>query len=223
MPIGFQSITDNAILQVDSERKCYVLKASGITLSTSNGGPFSAQIYRPLGIAPLFFVHEGDGAFGEASIQGGQRIYFVYTPGGTNVRWYEFDVISGNGVGNVGLQLFNSAGQLTFDAAQQPLLPYSIVSGVKPSANISTAINTNRTYAIHIPTAPIRYTFSTFDSKIGNVGYYYNVFPQRTGSNINFAQYDYIGSIFGATGPDTSYEMNPVSCIITDVHNFIPS
>lgn len=221
MPTGFQSITDNGILQIDSERKCYILKASGVTASTLVGGLYVATITRPLGTAPLLFIHEGDGAFLDSVISGSNRNHYIYTPSSSNVRWYEFDIISGNGVGNVGLQLFNSAGDLTFDAAQRPLLPYSIVSGVKPSAGVTTAINTARTYAVHIPTAPIRYIFVTNVPKVGDTGRYYIIRPIRSGSNILFQQYDYIGE--DTPGSSTNTEMNAVTCTVIDVHDFIAS
>ena len=221
MPIGFQSITDDGILQIDSERKCYVFKASGVVTSTLGGGVYVATVTRPLGTSPLFFIHEGDGAFLSADISGSNKNYYIYTPAASNVRWYEFDVISGSGVGNVGFQLFNSASQLTFDAAQRPLTPYAVATGVKPSAGVTTSINTGRTYAVHIPTAPLRYIFVTNVPKVGDTGRYYIIRPIRSGSNILFEQYDYIGE--DAPGASTNTEMNPVSCIVIDVHNFIAS
>lgn len=221
MPTGFQSITDNAILQIDSERKCYVFKASGVVTSTLFGDVYVATITRPLGTSPLLFIHEGDGAFFSSEIDGSDRNYYIYTPASSNVRWYEFDIISGSGVGNVGLQLFNSAGELTFDAAQRPLTPYDIATGVKPSAGVTTAINTGRTYAVHIPTAPFRYIFVANVPFVGDTGRYYIIRPIRSGSNILFEQYDYIGS--DTPGGGTNTEMNPVSCIVIDVHNFIAS
>ncbi|MDP1554481.1 MAG: hypothetical protein Q8L84_03390 [Hyphomonas sp.] len=216
MAVGFQSFTPGGVLQIDAERKCYVLKATGTAVS--DGGRI-ATITRPLGTAPLLFIHEGDGGFFSSEISGSNRNYYVFTPtASANVRWYEYDVISGDSGAGFGFQLFNSAGQITFDAAQRPLIPYGVVPGVKPGSTQSLAINTGRTYAAHLPTAPFVTTYISTEEFVGDLYRYDIIKPERSGSNLIFPAWDYLLSPGGV--PGITFDMNPVTALVIDVHDF---
>jgi hypothetical protein len=225
MPVGLEIMTSGGILQISSEKKVYVLKASGV-LTTDSGN--IAYFTHAIGtyVAPMVFWQEGvapawtnvNPALG---IPEGHIAYVAYgTAPGQTVRWYLYDVISASSGFNYGLQLFNSAGQITFDAAQRPLVPYSIVNNVKPSTAPTVAIDTGRTYAVHIALAPIRYTFFAVIDKVGPTGRYDIIRPVRSGSNLNLSSFDYVGSN-EIPGDFSSYEYPATSAVVVDIHDYI--
>jgi hypothetical protein len=185
MTIGFQSYTDGGTLQIDSEKKCYVLKEAGTGTSDSTR-VFILKI--PKGISPLVFFHEADGALQSIFESSTQWFYVFYSFAPSQaVRFYHYDVISGSSPGP-GLQLFNSAGEITFDANQRPLALHAAVSNVKPGTNASCSINTSRTYAVCTTTIPIVVT--AVSSTSGN---FFIPLPQRSGSNLVFTSWNFIG------------------------------
>lgn len=222
MPVGFQSITPGGVLQIDAERKCYVLKASGIAVTDSFKIAYFTHALSAY-TAPLVFWQEDFAPFCSQTtgvgIPSGHIGHFAYgTASGQSARWYLYDVISG-APSSFGFQLFNSAGELTFDAAQRPLVPYGIVSGVKPSSGSTLSVNSGRTYAVHIPTAPIRYTYVDIDEFLGPYGTYEIVRPNKSGSTLSFSAFDYLGST--TPGDYTNWEREGATAFIVDVHDFI--
>jgi len=101
MPVGFQSFTDNGVLQIDAEKKCYVLVASGIVTTGISGS--AILIKSAAGAASrMIFFQEGDWFYSGSAdadtvgVGPGEFAYFVGLPtatSGVSIRWYEFDVI----------------------------------------------------------------------------------------------------------------------------------
>lgn len=206
MPAGFQSFTSSGILQIDAEKKCYVLKNSGTGVSDSTR-VFTLRV--PLGIRPLVFFHESDGAIYSVYKGPTFRTFIFYSnTANQNVRWYYYDVIT-EALGTGGFQLFNSIGEITFDAEQRPLALYSTLGNVKPGTSAAVAINIAKEYAVCLPTVPLKseYVSSTYSN-------YFIVRPQRSGSNLVFSDWNYLGmSSWGAV----IYDMASVTALILDV------
>jgi hypothetical protein len=207
MPIGFQSYTDGGVLQIDAEKKCYVFKGAG------KGTSFESRVFFltiPLGINPLVFFHDSDGALVSVYVSGTQRTYLFYSNSpNQDVRWYHYDVISTNVGAGFGFQLFNSAGEITFDAAQRPLVLYAAVAGVKPTSGATLTINAARDYAVNMATVP-RYT-----QPIGiNQSNFFTTRPTRSGSTLTFSLWNYIG---GPGFRSATLDMEAVTALVIDV------
>jgi hypothetical protein len=208
MPIGFQSYTDDGILQIDAEKKCYVLKQAAKGTSGANR-LFVLRI--PLGINPLVFFHDSDGALVSNYVSGTQRTYVFYSNSpNQDVRWYHYDVISTNVGAGFGFQLFNSAGEITFDAAQRPLVLYAAVAGVKPTSGATLSINAARDYAVNMPTVPLHSRLP----RRGNNFNYFTTRPTRSGSTLTFSLWNYLG--FAGWGA-FEYDMEATTALVTDV------
>lgn len=216
MPVGFQSFTDGGVLQIDAERRCYVLTASGSVVSDVNK---IATITRPLGTAPLFFIQEGTNGFFE-TVVGANRVHRAFTEAtGQTVKWYEYDLIS-SATGTFGFQLFNAAGQCTFDAAQRPLVPYGVVPNVHPSSVQSLAINTGRTYAVNFPSLAYRERPGDIDPKLGQLYVPEIIKPTRSGSNLQFQAFNYIPTAGGLAGL-LGRVFPAITCLVIDCHDFL--
>lgn len=140
MPTGFQSITSAGVSQIDSEAKCFVLKASGVATGST---------YRTIEVngcaAPLIFVSAGAALYNTQRI-GSNYTWLIICADSSPVSWWVFDTIPDSTASTFGLQLFNSAGQLTFDALYPALTPYHIEP---PSNGFSISAPSGRTYGIH--------------------------------------------------------------------------
>ncbi len=124
MPVGFQSIGDSGTVQIDSDFKNYTLASSGtLTLSSANAvKSIWGAMLTVTGVAPIVAFNRLRLFVYRVQQSGNSWTYHfvgLTSPELTNpatFNYYVFDVgYSGSG-NNVGLQLFDTTGNLTFDS-----------------------------------------------------------------------------------------------------------
>lgn len=141
MPAGFQSITPEGIAQVDSESKSYVLKAQGV----ASGSNTYRTIVVSNCISPLLFLGAGAGVVGVQRV-GNEFTWAIICTSSANVNWWVYDTMPVTTPSTYGMQLFNAAAELTFDALYKP----ASVVHIEPPANaLSISVTSGRTYGIH--------------------------------------------------------------------------
>lgn len=123
MPYGFQVIGSHGKVIIDSEVQCFKLKANGSVSASANT---ENQISFSGASRPALFVSSAAAvAVTKYSLSGGVATYTLVAASAATVKWYAFDVptlVAGNG----GLQIFDSAGKLTFDSNATPLVIASV-------------------------------------------------------------------------------------------------
>jgi len=212
MTVGFQSLTDGGgVLQITTEAKSLGFKASGtMTTNASRRG----TVNRPRSLTSLFFIEEGKGTFA-ASRDASNNIYSITSElASASVRWFEFDIVT-VAVGTFGLQLFNAAGELAFDSSQRPLVPYYVNPSVAINNGINVPINTSRTYAVSFGGVHMTDVYHSTDPFFGALFRPNTILPKRSGSNLQFQNWDFLGTGVPGGGLDTS----PTPVIIIDVTN----
>lgn len=154
MPVGFQSFVNNSnIVQIDSDRFTYVLKQKGTFTGTSVTGPFGGG-YTQGNItitgcnSPIVFVPPGQLLVYATNNGGGSYTFGLANPFGPELDYACFDIGNYPSTPNIGLKLYNSLGQLTFDSNLLPLL--IVGTGVEGPFGTGTGtpitVPTNKSY-----------------------------------------------------------------------------
>ena len=141
MPIGFQTFVDGTeIIQIDSERFTYVLKTTGTVTGSPQygfyGGSYNiASVTIPSCVRPIVFCPPGQVISSEFFSSGTLQFSILSTITST-LEYAVFDIGNYPTTPNIGLKLYNSLGQITFDSNLSPLFVFS--SGYEEPQNINT-------------------------------------------------------------------------------------
>lgn len=163
MTVGFQSFTDSGVLQLDSAVKHLVFHSTGALTSfpttVTSGVSKQGEIVLTGMISPIVFIKEGHGLVRNIIKSGSTYTYRILTKWAiTSVTYYVFDVIPNTPTGTFGLQMYTSAGELSFDSNMRPLIPFYLQSR---DATDSISAVSGREYAVSYSGFPL---YGVFDS-----------------------------------------------------------
>jgi hypothetical protein len=141
MPIGFQSFTPGGVTQIDSSKFTYMLKQKGTLTGTFTAGVFGGGYYvASVTITgcdtPIMFSSMGSAVSGSTN-NGGGSWTFNFHGDASSISYALFD-IGLSSSSTIGVRLFNSSSQVTFDSNLVPLI--IAASGTE---NIFTNVKTN--------------------------------------------------------------------------------
>lgn len=134
MPAGIYILNDHGTILIDDTYSNLAVRHQG-TLSAGAG----LRTVSVPGLNDPVPAIRSTAYAATASRQGSTG--YIWSAGGAQVHWYVFDVPIG--AGNHGLQVFNAAGQLTFDAYQKYARVRAVQSGVG-----SQTYDSGRLYAV---------------------------------------------------------------------------
>ena len=122
MEARFQAIADNGSIIIDSDWPNLVLVKKGTFIATSNAGAAGSYGFvnwdNPRGGQSIVFLRGA--SFATITSAGPNGFNWFMPNGSTSCDYYAFVPVI-QSYGNIGLQLFDSNGRLTYDAAQRPL------------------------------------------------------------------------------------------------------
>lgn len=187
MTIGFESIGDAGTVQIDANFKNYSLASSGtLTLSPTGAvGGLSTATLTVTGTAPLVAFNRLRVHIHKVVKSGSTWTYTFLglttpaLPDPAQFNYYVFDV-GYSSSGNVGLQLFDSAGAVTFDSSQ---MQFPNVVGTHSESALGSDVTL--TFASGTDIAVIQAQMGYEIKAISGGGIeYYIILPQASGNSV---------------------------------------
>ena len=223
MPVGFQSINSaNGSYQIDGNYLNPSLLRKGnvasVYDSTYKRGTAS------IAVAPNELIAVATSVGYCAIVTRNASFVEVHTDlavSGTIINYWIFGFQSG-AANNFGMQVFNPAGQLIFDALHKHLSVVQKLSGGGGSG-VSVTLPTGRVYAVMVQQVNIFYSRGKTDIDFGTVNMYFDC--SRIAGNIVYVQQKQVMAYDGMVNPNPGWEGswgNDVTSqhIIIDVTNF---
>lgn len=127
MPVGFQSFNDGNFIQIDADYKNYEFRQKGgFTIGPSNlangGSNLGTVTVTVTGTAPIIAINCDQFCYASIrSISGNSFTFEIYNGNNFNIggTFFIFDASSPNPASNTGMQIFDGAGNLVFDAQKK--------------------------------------------------------------------------------------------------------
>lgn len=141
MTSGLQIFNASGEIQVDSNLFNFVLIQKG-TVTIPAGGyinSFPAAQIVVNGVTPILCLRPVNSFAGvvNTKIINGQYSYLINGTGGETINWYLFDKNPMTGNNNAGIQVFNQAGQMTFNSDRYPMRMAAV--GTMPNGRLCVA------------------------------------------------------------------------------------
>lgn len=134
MPVGMEVYDSSGILQVSAEMLSHFCKktGSGTTVANTAGGNAAsmATIAIPAGTdKPILAISCGS-TMAYAGLFGGNAYFWCNGAVGTGFSYYLYDTLEGVATAHVGLELYDTAGNITFSSNYRPIKILGLNPGV---------------------------------------------------------------------------------------------
>lgn len=150
MPAGFQIVNSSGVVQVDENYVNLGLVAKGtITIPAGGIGGLAAPAQISFtGVSPILCIRPVNtfafirsvtksGSTYAYTVNGGFATSGNSSPLAETFNWYIFDRMSQIGTTNYGIQIYNAAGEITFNSSANPMRVAAV--GQIPNASLATA------------------------------------------------------------------------------------
>lgn len=162
MPAGLQAINDSGVFQIDDTyRNMQLVSKTSVTAMTqvSYGGSYDGIVnywYKDIvvtdAVNPVIALNGNTTQWliiGAVNISGSTWTFRVFSDADVDFTYYVFDVYQGTPpTSGVGLEVYNSAGQLQYTSARFPLRAVQQVVTSSLDATKTTTLSSGPTYAI---------------------------------------------------------------------------
>lgn len=159
MAVGLQVINDNGVYQIDDTYKnIQLISKTSVTAMTqvSSGTLYNGiksywyyDIVVSSATNPVVALNGNTTQYlivGAVNISGSTYTYRVFSDQDVDFTYYVFDVPTTSGT--VGLEVYNSSGELQFTATRGPFKPVTQVTTVNLDNDKSTTLASGKTYAV---------------------------------------------------------------------------
>ncbi len=217
MPVGWQTITDSGVVQLDQDTKCYQLVASGSgtfssTVPMAGGGGYATVVVTNA-VAPLVAIGLASGICAHAvrkiHVSGTTWTYYFSGGSGDSFDYYVFDH-SATLIENFGLAIYDGSGVLTYQSGGKPLR----IVGMGPDTYTS-----GRTYAA--VALEFRSLFDAIedDDNPGDYIFTYTAYGPYQDANV-FSDVNIDVSSGTTTGAPATWDNGPAPFLVVDVTNY---
>ncbi len=217
MPVGWQTVTDSGVVQLDQDTKCYQLVAKGSgtfssTVPMAGGGGYATVVVTNV-VAPLVAIGYGSGICAHAvrkiHVSGTTWTYYFSGVFGDSFDYYVFDH-STTLIETFGLAIYDSAGVLTYQSGGKPLR----IVGMGPGTYTS-----GRTYAAVALEFRTKFEAVEDEDNPGDYFFSYTAYGPYQDANV-FSNADIGVSGGTTTGAPSTWDNSASPFLVVDVTNF---
>jgi len=218
MPVGWQTVTDSGVVQIDQDTKCYqlVTKGSGTfnSIVPMEGGGGYAVITVTNAVAPLLaiqFTTPGGHAVRKIHVSGTTWNYYISGAYGEGFTYYVFDHVT-TLVENFGLAIYDAAGVLAFQSGGKPMR----IVGNGPGTYAG-----GRTYAAVC--LEFRTVFASMESEDVPGDYLFDYYAYGPAQDANVFAHGTVGISAGDTTGAigwSDWDDTPAGFLVVDVTNY---
>lgn len=224
MGVGFQAFNSSGVFQVDGEYANPSLLRKGSAASVFDSAYNRGTL--TLSIAPDEILAVACSSAHVAIVARSATSVVIHTDqaaGGDVISYWIFGAGAiASSTSTFGMQVFNSAGQLIFDAQKKPLSVVQKLSGGS-SGGVNVTLTSGKTYAVMVQQARIQYDRGKSDVDYGTVRMW--VDSVKVAANVVYVQQklilDYDGQVSSSSGWEGFWDNSVTSQhVIIDVTNY---